>query len=383
MTDKQFTQELRLDSNNTAIKWLVGAYYYNAKSSYDPAIVNFGPTPATNPAFPIGAIQIDSSLRTRSVAGFGQATAPITDRLNVTLGLRYTHERRVLEGTQVGLLLVPGAPISLGSVPHAGKTFKSATYRAAVDYALADDVMVYASVSSGFKSGGYDTSTITNPPFRPEKLTAYEAGVKSQFLDNRVRLNVAGFYYDYKDLQVQRQLQAGNSVINGSAEIYGADVDLTFAVSNRLSLRANIEALHSKFLDFPGAQFTSTTGGVPVTAFQARGNRLPYASNFAGSFGFDYEMPVGDGSITFNGTAYHDDGWFARPDNLIAQPSYWMFNASANWKVADTGLSLSVWGRNLSNEPVSGYAVTTFPIGNLGQSLEAPRTYGGTIGLKF
>lgn len=251
--DKQFSQELQIQSIGSGpLTWLLGAYYFNASSAYPYYFQDLlGPA--------IGANQITrnatvSEQGTDSIAGFAQATYRLTDRLSLTGGLRYTSEKRALEDASLTSTLTTGATIVQIPPTNLSARFNKLTWRAVLDYQFSDAVLGYISANRGFKSGGYNTLNITLPSFRPEVLDAYEAGLKTTLFDRRVRLNVAGYYYDYKDVQVQRASPAGTGTANGTnAELYGVDIDLEARVTEALRINAGYQYNHGRYGDFPGS----------------------------------------------------------------------------------------------------------------------------------
>jgi len=130
-------------------------------------------------------------------------------------------------------------------------------------------VMTYASFNTGFKSGGYNASNPTDPPFAEEKLYAYEVGEKAEMLDHKLRLNSAGFYYKYDNIQIQKPEPVGSGIINGAkATLYGFDTDITAIPIKPLELSASLSLLHTKFDDFPDSPISTPGGGIPLTSLR-------------------------------------------------------------------------------------------------------------------
>src|SRR5882757_7437265 len=226
--DYQRSEEVNLASNiSSRIKWVGGLYYFNASSGYDPSQVTL--SGFLQPQTPFGSISVLDNYgieRTQSVAGYGQATASITDQTNLTLGLRYTSEKRKLDVYET--IDIAGGPTGLPSPPFPpqGKTFSEPTWRVSLDHRFSPELMIYASYNRGFKSGGFNPRVPTDPAYDPEKLDAYEIGFKSDLLSRRLRVNAAAFYYDYSNLQVAKFTGHLTSYYNGAAaRIYGLDTD--------------------------------------------------------------------------------------------------------------------------------------------------------------
>ena len=167
--DWQISDEVQLASSSSgALRWVGGIYYFYDDSQYDPTTISFANTPALNPLFPVGQIVAAAKQDSASIAGYGQLTYDITDQLDVTAGLRYSHEHRILNGAyENGVLLVPGSPTVplIPSIPEKNVSFNDPTYRLALDYKITPGMMVYGSFNTGFKSGGYNTSNSTDPAF--------------------------------------------------------------------------------------------------------------------------------------------------------------------------------------------------------------------------
>lgn len=256
----------------------------------------FGPSPS---AF-IGANASDSFnpksyAKNISYALYGQASYTIAERLTLTGGLRYTIDKKDLRsalstpGLAGGGYLVyqpstdfnitcdgvtaadpsstaPAATVANALTTRCGKkTFKYFTYRLAADYKLSDDVLVYASYSTGKHSGGFSYSPITNsagqplPPYNTEGVVAYELGMKGTFLDRRLQFNLAAFYNLYTDLQVQTSFAnplVANSVItllsNGAkSKAPGIDLSIVAFPISKLKLNLAVNYLHSRDDPFP------------------------------------------------------------------------------------------------------------------------------------
>lgn len=373
---KTFSQEIQLQptSNMGKLKWVVGAYYFYSQGGYDPNIVAL-------PMFGITAYNT-SQQTTKSVAGFAQGTYEIVNNLNITLGGRYTYEKRALIGTDRTFLYGGDTDIAPPVSVDKSVNFKKFTFRASIDYKPTPDTLLYASFNRGFKSGGFNAGTITDAPFRPEVLDAYELGFKSDWLGRSLRINGAAFYYDYKDIQVQIVRLGAIGILNGaSARIYGADLDVEAKLSNELTIAAGAEYLDSKFKSFPSAVISNPAGGTPITYGPVDGNRLPVNSKLTANARISYVKPIAGGEINATANAYYNSGWFSEPDNVVRQNRFVQFNASLGW-TGDDGLSLTIWGKNLTDKRINSYASTP-PEGTPVILWAPPRTYGVTLGAKL
>jgi outer membrane receptor protein involved in Fe transport len=356
-------------------------YYYNAHDAFDPQNLYFNGPGVANPAKPITHIVNQTEEKTDSIAGYVQATQALPANSHVTLGLRYTSETRYLVGDETGYLNGV-VPITLANVNPSESTH-TPTWRLAFDHNFTDDVHGYVSYNRGFKSGGYNVTVPAAPAYQPEKLDAYEIGLKTQFFERRITWNNAAFYYNYENIQVSRFVNGSPQVYNGGkAQLYGLDSDATLHVTERFTFTAGIELLHSQFIDFPKADFfLSCPAGYPgVCSLSANGKQLPQAPNASGTVSLDYRIPVGaQGEVHLNVNEAANSGYYYMPNNELKQSAFGLLNSSVRWSWKN--YDLSVWGKNLTNVvyPVS---VNESPTG-IAAAYAAPRTYGLTVGARF
>jgi iron complex outermembrane receptor protein len=297
----------------------------------------------------------------------------------LTGGLRYTSESKALKAITI-LNATRPTPIVLPTNDQAG-TFKKLTWRAALSQDIGDSTMLFASYNRGFKSGGFNSAVVQS--YAPEVLDAYEVGIKSTLLDKRLRLNVAGFYYDYSNIQVT-SFVAGRQTVNngGAAELYGVDVDFEASLTDEFTVFGGLEWLHARFTDYRNAPISSPlpAGGSTFTPGDATGFHLPRASDLTFNVGATYAKEVSFGKITASGVYSYNDGFFAQADNRLRQPAYETVNLSLGVEL-ENGLGLSVWGKNLTD---SRYAVALGARG-AGDFIQYadPRTFGATASIKF
>lgn len=388
-SDWQFSQEIQLLSDNDGpINWVLGGYYFRAKSIYDRVRVSFL-GPAAIPAGPLGSfVQADtfSHQGTDSISAFGQATHALSPRLNLTAGLRYTSEKRDLAGRSF-LTTANGVQVVTTPQTELSNRFNKLTWRLALDYELADDVLAYASFNRGFKSGGFNPSALTLPPFVPEVLDAYEVGLKSMLFDRRVRLNLSGFYYDYSKLQVSRSVSGATGIYNGgAAEIYGFEAEINAQLTSDLTLTGGYQYTHGKYTSFPGAVVSvpRVGGGETITSADVTGNWTVLTPKSALNLAINYSVPLERDKIDFNAGVYYNSGYFHEPDNRLKEPAYALVNASIAYKFGD-GYSIALWGKNLTNNAVANAAgiISFGTTGLFRASYAPPRTYGVTLGAKF
>ena len=380
----QFTQEVQLASTgDSRLKWTVGAFYFDMTSGYAPIDLDF-----VN--FFGATIHQTVKHEAESWAAYAQSTYAVTDNTNLTLGVRYTEEKR----KQADFVeLDTFGPFTFPTV-LADRSFTAtkATYRVSLDHHFTDDIMGYVSVNTGFKSGGFNIGSPFDPPnsgipapaYKPETNTAYEAGLKTELFDHRLRLNAAAFYNDYKDLQVQKFNSTGSAllVVNGpSARIYGVDADFEAVLTDSIRVSGGFAWIDPKFGDFPGCPIATVGGGVPVVLGNCKGHSITFAPKFTGSLAVNYSTHVGAGVLDASANLYYNDGYFFEPDNLIKQDAFATLSASVKW-TSDAGYYVGVFGDNLTDKRSllsNGHQQN----GNNSVSYADPRTYGVRVGYAF
>lgn len=391
--DEQFSQELQLLSGPASpFTWVLGTYLYDAKGRFDPNILFLdGPARAAPGPFNGVAQNITvSEQKVFSIAPYAQATVEILEGTRLTLGARYTYEKRQQDGVSRSFSPTGAQMGPTLTTPAANKeiTANKLTWRIALDHQFGPDVLGYVSYNRGFKSGGSNATQVTAAFYGPEELDAYEAGVKSTLFGRRVRLNGAAFYYDYKNVQVASVAGGILNIYNAAtARTYGFELELDAQVTSQLRVNAAYTYLDAKFVDFPAAQTNAVNpaGGVTQSFQSAAGKKLPNAPTGVIVGGATYTIPMGPNSLTLNGNVYHSSSYFTEPDNFRSQRAYELYNASVEFTFHDRW-SISVWGKNLSNEAVDLFPSVNGLGGGTGIARSAfapPRTYGVTLGVEI
>lgn len=382
---KQATQELQLISpHNEKINWVAGAFYFYGHELADPFQIFlhgvYAPTPAS-----LTQIDINDQETTRSVAGFAQSTAQILADTNLTLGLRYTHETREFSGTETGFV---GPGIGIGPlIPFVDESISANkfTWRAALDHQFHPDLLGYVSYDRGFKSGGFNGFDPTNPPYQPEILDAYETGLKSEWLEHRLRANTSLFFYKYSDIQVTRYTNTAIVYNGASAKLYGIDFDAQARISSNFELNGGFEYLHSYFSSFPNAQFSTPLpgGGAAPYSGDATGKQLPYAPRMTIDISGDYHVDIASGRVNFNITDSYSSGYYTEADNRQRVQAYDYLNSSIAWIAPAKDWTIKLWARNLLDKAVPGQVASGFPQGYSADFTNPPRTYGVTVKYSF
>ena len=364
LNQRQFSQELQAVGSIASVDYVFGLYYFNEAAN------DAARTPNTNRwnATLTGSTIIDPSTYllapiarasrafAKSYAAYGQATYSPIEPLHITLGGRYT--RDVKNGT---LFTVNGAPTDF--------TFNQTNNRfdplAVVAFEVNRDINVYAKYATGYRAGGASSRSLNYRGFGPESVKSYEVGIKSEFLDRKVRFNLAGYIMDRKDSQVdfnffipQPNGQIRNTLETVNAEgitkIRGIEADLTIKPTDRLSLGASYAYTYTNVpLARNTVQEALNGNGVPV--FQQV--FIVFTPRNALSGTVDYNLPIGEAGTELR---LHFDGNYADPqhtfdaEDVLSDKS---FIANARIALADIPMSgggqkltLAVWARNVFNE---------------------------------
>ena len=402
--DWQFSQELQLVGNHDRLSWLVGLFYFKEDDRgqlaipFDNRIVGF-PAPGDFVRGYYGS----GFIKTEAIAAFGQASYEVLDDLTLTLGARYSSEEKTNRDESIFDVFTPfdfdsSISASLETPPGAAvidrdRRFRSFTPRIALDYQATPDVLIYASWSKGFKAGTYSLGSFT-PAVEPEEVSALEGGIKSSLFDRRVRLNLAGFYYDYTDLQVGKVVNQLTVLENAAnATIYGLEAEMQAEVAEGLEVDANVSWLHARFDDYVSADPSRPFGdGTTVDdqgqpAFDLAGNRLGQSPDFTFFVGAQYTLPTNAGDFTLRGEVSYRDRVYFTPFNVdyVSQAPFAKANAFLNWESQSGSWNASVFVKNITDKTTISSAYISsvifgFPINGY---LEEPRTYGVRIGYNF
>ncbi len=392
---KQFSQELQLSKSSENNKFVAGAYYFRESDLGQQFVPYNGRLVGQGNVFLQGFFG-GGTIKTQAGAVYAQDTYSLTPALRLTLGARYSVEKKSVDDQSQFDLSRPFSFDNPVLTPHHvdDKTFSAFTPKIGIDYDLAQDVMVYASYSKGFKSGTYNLGG-ASPPLRPEKIDAYEAGLKSTLLDRRLRANIAGFYYDYSDLQVGLVRGVLLTLENAAtARIYGLEGEFTLRPTDGpLLLTLNASWLHARYIRYVSADNNRPNGdGVTVDttgapAFNLAGNHLSRAPDYTVNAGVEYSWNVGGGKLTARGEGFWSDRVYFTPFNVkgLSQGSYQLFNAFLNYE-PDARWSVRLYGKNLGNRTIrsGSQSAAVSPLGApIIGLLQAPRTYGVTVGYRF
>ncbi len=384
--DNQVSEEVNLTSQSPGrVQWVAGLYYLNATSNAPSTLGFHGPL--VNPFFPLGELAFQGKETTDAYAAYAQSTLAVTDVDHLTLGARYSQERRGLENASVQGILTGGIPIGYLTPPYSEDfTNKRPTWRAALDHKFTPTVLGYVSFNTGFKSGGFNSAG--SAPFKPEELYAYETGLKVELLDSRLRINSAAFYYDYKDIQVQFFQNSTIAYYNGSgAKLYGFDSDVQARVAPGLTVTGGLALLKDYFSDFPNAvtytpvPIFGPSGPSFLTSASATGHKLPLAPSATFNVSVDYRHAMAQGIGNLDLTYQHSSNYAFSPDNAFQQPAFNTLNAALSWSTPGEEFMATLWGKNLTDNRVANFITETGFV--MLAEYRAPLTYGITLSTRF
>jgi len=364
----QFSQELNLSGNYDRVRFVAGLYYFQEDDT-QPITVRSNVPGTESRSYPV--------VDTESWAVFGQLSYQITPAVSATVGLRYTEEDKHFSQHAGTYVVATGAPVVGSPVIYERKGHYTAlTPKLSLEWQAADNAFVYGSATRGFKSGGFVNSS-RNPQqgYDPEYLWSYEIGVKTDWLDNRLRINTSAFYYEYEDLQVLFFLVPGVTDTRNAAtaSVYGLELELQAAPLRDLELGLSLGLLNAEYDAFERAPRRGNAG-----EFDASGQKLNAAPTAALSGYGEYEWNMSSGWSAFiRAEANWKDRQYFTVENLDleSQEAYWLLQGSIGLRDVQGHWTLSIWGRNLTDEQ---YVTTTasFASGRVAGRPGAPRTYG-------
>ena len=406
---KQVSQELQVTSNSEGpLRYVAGLYYLHEEGGYPFTVqIAFDPD--------VGLSSSGDNLRVNSYAPFAQVDYDFSDQWSLSLGARYTWEKKKLKESFAGLVPlidgypVPGAPLTpvpevCGPCGDPGKSenFNEFTYKATVSFKPIERTMLFGTISRGFKSGGMNLPAFGEVNVvDPEILTMYELGFKSTF--SVVRWNTSVFYYDYKDLQISitDQTTGGTRIENAAkSRPKGVETDVEWLVMDDLEVGAGGGYLDAKYKDFNGDVYVPCAEAVPgtppadvcdgrgglglalLTGQDLSGNRLVNAPKWTGYLRGQYTHDVGGWGVltlssilNYRSVAYFDSG------NLFDDKKRTLLSAKIFWSSPNEKYFASVYGENLTDKK---YNTVESPQATGGwRNAAAPRMMFVSLGMNF
>ncbi|MBL8644948.1 MAG: TonB-dependent receptor [Rhodospirillaceae bacterium] len=364
--DKTFSQEFRLAGEGEAYRWLTGLYYYHGRVDQN-FLVNAGP------AFPTAVVQNTFAtdvgrITANSYAAFAQFTYDFTDDLALTLGGRYTKDKKRNVRSVKGFL----APAPFTVTPR--DTWESFDPAVTLTFDISPDVMAYASYRQGYKSGGFQALLVATPalastPFSPEKVDSYEVGFKSSALDRRFTLDSALFWTDITNQQILRITGTAVQTIDNAGATRTKGVDLSMALMPAPELRLDASMTYQE------ARFRVYQNGTVSYA----GNAQLRSPDFTGAFSAEYTVALANqaeliwrAEYTRQSRVYFD----AANTQVVGifQPGFGLLNGRITYQPQNADWSVSAWAKNLGG---TTYYRNVAPSGLTGLAVPGdPFTFG-------
>jgi len=406
--DSNFAQELRLSSiDSEGLDWQIGGYYNSERGNDWVAqdslfYVNGNRTLIT-----------ESGVRASSKAAYGQAIYNFGSQFRITGGLRYTRDDRTLiakNRTDLSLALAPlpaggtsrcnlllpslGGPTFPNCSTAASTNSSKLTFLVSTDWRPTNNLMLYGLVSTGYRAGAFtppgNSSPITSvaantaafTPYKPETLTNYEAGFKSDLLDRRLRVNLSAFYQNYNNVHARIRDLVNGVLVQitrnaAKATLYGGELEVSARPVPALSLNGSVGYLHAKYNNY----VTLNTSGQPVDLSAQPFPTPKWTYNLDGT----YEHRLDAGTLRFTlGYAYRSNTYYAPgtlPADSVSQPGFGLLNGRISLHLDGPDLDIAIFGKNLTDKRYRSYA---FTLGAENVALAGdPRTYGVQVRKTF
>ena len=391
----QFAQDLRLTSDfDGPFNFILGGFFhrenvFNETTFQIATDVDSDGLPGVTAndcaiGLPLGCL-FDNSFDQlkKSYAVYSDANFAITDALTLRGGLRFTHDT----GQQTDFradAFGPDRVLVANLIPLSNLFYKTDNLsgKIGLDYKFESGQMVYANYSRGYRANSFNAQAFFDPSelsvAKPETIDAFEVGLKSQFADRRVTLNLAGFYYKYSNQQFLNidPITAAQTLLNlPRSRIFGAEAELVARATDQLTLRASMGLLDSEIKQ--GS----------VSGNNVAGNKLANAPSLSFNLGFDATVMDGNsGKLSFHGDLSYAGAQFFEVLNIarLEQGAYALLGGHIDWESPDGRWNASVWGKNLTNKFYFTSRVDLLAgFGFDYTHISAPRTFGVTVGTKF
>ncbi len=416
---KSWSHEFDLKSaGDNTIDWILGLYYAAEDNGIRFDIPIFNGTAQGTVNWQGSFIQPKELVD--SYAGFGQATWHVTDATRLTFGARYTHDEKKNEGGRnYGWAYdasVPQVPIDPGLNPAApgsgfnvtakndGKyTANKPTWLLRVDHDLSSNAFVYASVSTGYKSGGLQDGGV---PYKGETLTNYEAGIKLTFLDHRLTWNSAIYHEDFKDFQLAAPITfvdgshgLGFSNVQGTTKVTGVESELAARLGDVDRVNLVFSAIPQKKLGVLRYAGSNDYGGLPScppasgigNCMDVSGHDLPHAPDFAFTAIYEHDFVLSNGArLTPRFSGHYESSTWLSPFNFgpgDQQKAYFRGDLSARYTSADDKWYVGAYVSNFTDVKVrtndAGRTVASNGSFVYTSQYLPPRTFGANFGINF
>jgi iron complex outermembrane receptor protein len=270
-----------------------------------------------------------------------------------------------------------------------------------VRYKPSQESSVYASFTRGYKAGILNVGGLSQQPVAPEKINAYEVGYKYE--DRAFSADLAGFYYDYKNLQVSSYQNGAAQIRNAAASrIYGAEAQLRYRFSSAFNVFGGVAWTHARYTSFKTAPYysycdpavtsftnplncafsgTQSAGGIVETTIDASHFHMQRSPEFTGNVGAAYNTALADGKLTLSGNVYYTSSFYFDPEQQFKQKAYSLLSLRGQWTDPTGHYTFAVYGDNVTN--VRYQSQVLFNTLGTGSVWSPPVTYGGQVSVKF
>lgn len=411
----QFSEELQISGDFGDLDWVTGVNLFREAGDESSRSAIFYNTPIGTYTRAFG------DFISKSFGIFGQVNYHLTQRLRLTGGLRYTWDKRTIDrhGVEDWRLADPvcqvgansGLPASVAEcTDRESAKFSYPAWLASVDYELTPDIFLYAKTSGASMSGGFNSRAVPPPyssSFQPEDVRDVELGFKGEFLDNKLRINLAAFHAWQKGVQriinttfvdADGDTQLTQFVANaGNAKTYGFEFEGTLIPWRGMTIDSSAAYLHARYEK--GSRFENQLVGGQLIQVDRSGEPITQAPKWTASIGATQEFEFDAGTLKLHADyAYISSRYFdffttgdpaqaaavATANEASRIKAYGLLNAQVSFTLRDPNIEFSLWGKNLTNTPWFTNVFNSYT--GLGATLQfqgAPRTYGGSVTFRF
>ncbi len=386
LNQEQISQEFQLIGTGEKLKWVAGLYYFNEEGENNDYVPLAG-----------GLFQVDgpNDIENTSYAAFGQLTYNVTEDWSVTLGARVTREEKEFTGGQTDrndLSAKFGVPLAAFPDPtdttrlfplgEQEQDFDDTSIRLGTEYRFSDSLFAYVSFSQGFKAGGWDTRLtgpeLVAPDFEEENVESYEIGLKSDWFDNTLRINLAAFHTDYENLQLVIQRGISPLTANaGESEIDGFEVDFQWLATDNLQVTGSLGWIDAEY-----TKLDARANAVGIFL----DNEFNNTPEKVASIAFDYNQPLASGaSLAIHLDYAWKDDHFNDAVNTpeLAEDAFGLTNLSIRYNSPDERWHATLGVQNLTDEDYVMSGFNQPGVGYIIKTIGRPREWWLTLGMDF
>jgi len=381
-----FSHDVQLQTTGDgALQWTVGAFYFEEKNDviFDAQQVDAD--------FLVAFRNFDRGQE--ATALYGQGTYSVSDAVRVTAGARYTEDSKLdpdasayfcgapFQGSGFGSVEITSIntdDCNLRSSTSREEDFNAVTWRLGLDMDMNDDVLLYGSVATGYKSGGFSNVA---PAFDEETVLTVEAGLKGNFLDNTLRLNAALFSSSYEDMQLAQIVDNASRTENAAeATINGLELEGLWLVGDNTQIDGFVSWLDAEFDEYMDACDATNPpcSGPAANLLDLSGNKLTRSPEWSFNLGIEHNFVLAGGTLTPRLSVHWEDDSYVRVynrDDIDKVDSWTKTDFTLGYKPHEGGWGLQFFAKNIEDEARRQSALVS-PFGAVRGSFSNPRTYG-------